>query len=201
MGVRKRLNRALLLAFAVLLLHTRCWKEEYSYEGSPRDTAILPAPLPLPDTATDTAFLFAPCPVCKHANPLLSGQWRFRYDTSFLCGNVTNAVMNPERDAFTFFGPSACTPGTGLIITAYFKPVTFDNDRVDITSTRVTFQYYDNNGPQDIFRSSAATQASITINQYEHSSRIATGRFSGTVLTGQQTVISINEGDFNIQLK
>ncbi|HUP11990.1 MAG TPA: hypothetical protein VM187_07260, partial [Niastella sp.] len=159
-----------LAVFFVLQYSTGCFKEEYSYEGGPSpDTLMRPDPLPVPaDTTTtvDTVLTFAPCAACKYATSITLGQWNFQYDTSFLCGTVTNAVMSPEKNAFTFFGPSDCTPGTGLIITAYFDPVTFDNDRAGVQSNRVSLRYYDNNNTTDIFSPGAQTQFSITINQF-----------------------------------
>lgn len=198
MTVRKAIPFVFTLFTALFLLSVAgCLKEEYSYEGGllPDSTIITT------DTtiAADTALIFAPCVYCKYATSLSLGQWNFRYDTSFFCGDVTNAVMSPERNALTFFGPSACTPGTGLIITAYFDPVTFDGDRAGVTTKRITFQYYDNNSVKDIFGPGPATQFSITINQFEQQSGIAIGNFSGTVLTARGKPASISAGNFKIK--
>jgi hypothetical protein len=143
-----------------------------------------------------TATKVVRCAFCKHATSITVNQWNFRYDTSFLCGTASNAIMDSEKNAFTFFGPSACTPGTGLIMTAFFSAETFDGDRAGITTNRVTLQYYDNTGPGNIFQSGADTRLVLTINQYEQQSRHAIGQFSSTALTAGGNVVAINAGNF-----
>lgn len=208
MSFRKTAPTFLFCCIAIILLHysTGCLKEEYSYEGGPLPDSAITSPDPIvvaPDTTTavDTTLIFPPCPYCKYATSLSLGQWNFRYDTLFFCGDVSNAVMTPEKGAFTFFGPSSCTPGTGLIITAYYEPTTFTGDRSGITSNQVTMQYYDNNGPKDIFNSGPETQFTITVNQFEQQSGIAIGKFSGTVVTARGKIVSIHSGNFKIQFK
>jgi hypothetical protein len=198
MSFQKRFHIILLLLTAALLLigGTGCWKEEYSYEGG-RDTTIVT----VPDTATaDSTLMPAPCASCTPAPPGLK-QWSFRYDTLLFCGEVTNSVMNPERTAFTFFGPSACTPGTGLIITAYFNAVPFDTDTGSRTATRASLQYYDNNRSRDLFVTNAFSQFRLTIDTFQQQTGTAIGRFSGTVLTSTGEAAIIQSGAFHIQFQ
>jgi hypothetical protein len=207
---RQKPYRALFLigTFLFFLYNTGCFKEEYSYEGGPlRDTTTITDTTSIVDTTrqtdstivVDTAFAFPDCNFCKYATSLTQDQWNFRYDTNFLCGTVTNAVMTPDKNAFTFFGPSSCTEGTGLIITAFFE-TTFDGDRAGVVSNQVTMQYYNNNnGGKDIFVSGPGTKFSITINQFLINDRTAIGRFNGTVLTSTGEIVPINSGNFKIQ--
>src|SRR5947209_7622391 len=107
-----------LVLLVFVFLFTGCLKEEYSYEGGtvpPVDTTT---------TNVDTTLPVASvvhCSLCKPNDPVRSMQWHFMYEgVSALCGPVTKAVLSPEKNAMTFFGPSACTIDTGLIMTAFF---------------------------------------------------------------------------------
>ena len=181
-----------------------CLKEEYSYERAPvvpPDTATVIDTTVIIDTpiTIDTTLVFPPCAICKSATPIMTGQWNFKYDTSFLCGSVTNVVMTPDKTAFTFFGPSACTVGTGLIITASFDQLSLDHDLSNVMSRQVIMQYYNNNGGKDIFISGPGTKFSITILQFDSRTGVAIGQFNGTVLTANGQLATINAGNFKIQ--
>jgi hypothetical protein len=206
MTFRKALHLTFFSGMLLLLLPSGagCLKEEYSYERTPvapRDTATVIDTTVIIDTpiTIDTTLVFPPCNVCKHATSLSTGQWNFKYDTSFLCGTVTNVVMTPDKTAFTFFGPSSCTVGTGLIITASFDQLSLDRDLAGVMSRQVTMQYYNNNGGKDIFISGPGTKFSITINQFDSRTGVAIGQFNGTVLTANDQLATITAGNFKIQ--
>src|SRR5215203_428684 len=126
-----------------LLSYQSCVKE-YSYEGSPVDT--IPAHDSIPDDTTVNKFVFPYCSGCDGKDDYIFGTWNFKYDTSFFCGNITRAIIEPEhRMAFTFFGPSACSTDTGLIMTVYLD-APLNADASNILVHHVIFQYYNNNG-------------------------------------------------------
>ena len=146
--------------------------KDYSYEGGP---AV--------DTLTDTLFVhdstvvsdtrFPYCEGCHFTNDTISLFWKFTFDTSLLCGNISNAVITPGREGFTFFGPSSCSVDTGLVMTVFLDTANaLNKDQYNITTNNVSLQYYDNTTQSDIFIS---TRPSIlfTIDSYNHSTGMA----------------------------
>ncbi len=169
-----------------------CMKE-YSFEG--RNSTVLTN-----DTSVKSRITFPFCLGCRSMNDFISPGWNFKYDTSLLCGAVTGAVITPERNGFTFFGPSACSKDTGLVMTVFLNSDALDRDRSNITTNQVIFQYYDNSTFSDIFNSNRLS-VSFTIDTYQHSTRVAKGRFSGIVKTKDSTMAKIMDGKFSIKFK
>ncbi len=185
------------LLFAGLVNLSGCAKE-YSYEGGPvQDTLNDTIPL---DTIPKKAINFPFCELCNESNETLLSTWGFKYDTFFLCGNITAALIAPDKQGFTFFGPSACSIDTGLVMTVYLgSPL--DSDSSDITSHQVIFEYYDNTTLTDIFMTDHLGPFSLTIDSYEYATHIAKGRFSGNVPAKNGDVVTITDGKFQIQFK
>jgi len=179
--------------FVCLLLGSGCIKEEYSYEGGP---------LP-PTDSTDTTTQNIPppfiikCDLCSPNDQVAYMQWHFMCDSSALCGSVTKAVMSPERTAITFFGPSACSADTGLIMTAFFD-APLDGDRSNVKASRAVLQYYNKNAADNVFQSEPPHPFTLTIDQYTDASRIATGHFSGYAYTPAGKEVAVNAGTFYI---
>ena len=48
---------------------------------------------------------------------------------------------NAKTD-FTFFGPSACSVDTGIVVSVYL-PVALDRDQFNLTTQQTAFYYYD----------------------------------------------------------
>ncbi len=187
------------LLFFQLISYESCIKE-YSYEGGPADTLdTIPVSDTLSnDTTTSPPIVFQHCDACNGQSGYILSTWNFKYDTSFFCGSITRAIINIDKNAFTFFGPSACSRDTGLIMTIYLdNPLTGDAE--DITTSHAYFQYYNNNGIQDIFDSLDSIPFTLTIEKYTKSTGIATGYFSGTAKTDRNTTAKIQEGKFMIQ--
>ena len=186
------------------LQNTRCTKE-YSYEG--RDTAIIVSNPPIPQndtlpTSLDTVKLFPQCAKCNAADALSVGSWNFKAGNSYLCGGITNSGFfggNSKMD-ITFFGPSACSVDTGLVISAYL-PVTLDRDRFNITTTQAAFYYYDHNSPEDILDSRSGKGFSVTIGSFIYATGIATGTFSGTVFKADGDSVLVHEGNYKVYIK
>lgn len=183
-----------------LISYESC-RKEYSYEGGPADTLnTIPVIDTLSNDSTDSyePIAFPYCPSCNGQQGYILNTWNFKYDTSFFCGSVTRSVMNMEKTAFTFFGPSACSLDTGLIMTVYLiNPL--EKDEANITASRAYFQYYNNKGIQDIFESSDSIPIILTIEKYTLSTGIATGRFSGLAKSDRNTKVKIQDGKFMIQ--
>lgn len=171
--------------------------KEYSYEGGPAiDTTLDSIPS---DTISKDAIVFPVCAECKDAGDILPSTWNFKYDISFICGNITNAIISPERNGFTFFGPSACSLDSGLVMTVYLSSGFLDADKVNITTDRVIFEYYDNVTLTDIFVTAQLGTFSLTIDAYEYATGIAKGSFSGYVPAKNGDVVQIKDGKFQVK--
>src|SRR5882724_966529 len=106
---------SLLFIFCVQLTGFSGCIKEYSYERQMIDT--LSTIDSIPDDTTAEPLIFSHCPGCDGQDNFLLSTWNFKYDTSFICGNITRAINSPDHSAFTFFGPSACSLDTGIIMT------------------------------------------------------------------------------------
>lgn len=193
---RSSLFIGFLILFA-LTFHPGCVKE-YSFEGAD-----------VPDTLSDTSHVdtipaskvfFPPCNLCNPNEEISLGKWSFRYDTFYLCGNITKAVITPDKTAFTFFGPSACSLDTGIVLTINVGD-TLNRDRTDLRARITIFEYYDNVSQKDIFISDVPRSFSLVIDQYDHQTGIATGRFFGNATAKDHSQAKIYDGNYVIQLK
>jgi hypothetical protein len=156
----------------------------------------------VPPQPPSSAGGFLYCSLCNPGEQLQLSKWNFKTGDSYVCGVVDNAGagIDPERKAFTFFGPSACSNDTGLVMTVYV-PVPLDRDRNDITTYHVAFYYYDHFGPADIFISRSTAPFYVTLKSFSHSTGLATGTFGGTVYRVNGDTATIREGNFKIKLK
>jgi len=181
------------LLFFVLLC-AGCIKEEYSYEGGlaqPIDSTTNP------DTTTQIPIPSFACMLCHPNDAVQSMQWHFMYKgVTALCGLVTKAVLSPEKNALTFYGPSACTIDTGLIMTVFLDTL-LDQDRVNIRAAQAVLQYYIKGSANDAFRSKAP-DLNFIIDRFVQETKTATGRFSGYTFTPTGERVSIETGRFNI---
>ena len=177
----------------VLAIGAGCEKD-YSYEGGPVQVDSIIAP----GTPGDSAMPFPSCAACN-LNNTQSMTWSFKVGNSSLCGEVTNAVLSPDRDALTFFGPSFCSADSGLIITAYFDNQLLNADKHNIVASRAILQYYDNIGPSNVLVSKAPDVFNLTIERFTHQTGIATGSFGGFVRMENGAAVKVDTGKFNIQ--
>lgn len=185
---------SLVLLVLVTASGTGCIKE-YSYEKRlKQDSTIIDEPVP----STGTRFPF--CPSCIGRDTVLLSKWSFKTDSTLLCGEITNAVLSPDRTAFTFFGPSACSQDTGLIMTVYLNGVKLDADKSNISTERAIFEYY-HRGYPDILLSRPLPGFTLTINRYIHQTGIASGSFSGNAATANGDFVHIKEGKFEIRFQ
>ena len=141
-----------------------------------------------------------PCFLCNEADELTIGKWSFKTGNTYLCGGTTNAGFIGTNGTFTLFGPSACSPDTGLVMTVYL-PMELNEDKFNMTTYQVAFYYYDHNSAVDMFISRSTALFSTKLKSYIHATRIATGSFEGTVYKANGDTVYIREGRFKVLLK
>ena len=187
-----------LLLSTLFLFATACEKE-YSYEGGPDADPAVPDSLMAEDSSSNTTTLsFTFCQACATLNTS-ELYWTFRINNIAFCGTVTNTVVSPERDALTFFGPSICSPDSGLIITAFFEANKLSNNLSNLQATRASLEYYDNIGGTDVLASKRPHIFNMRITEYVQQTGIATGTFGGLVLTKNGEVVKVDDGRFTIK--
>jgi len=176
-----------------LITFSGCIKE-YSYEKPPVDSLPIDS---IPDDTIAHTPTFSHCVACDGKDDFILNTWNFKVDTSFLCGNITRALRSPDRKGLTFFGPSACSLDTGLIMTVYlYDPLVAD--ATNITAGYTVFQYYNNVGTQDIFDSFQLVPFTLIIDTYDSATAIAKGRFYGYVDTDRHGAAQIRDGKYAI---
>lgn len=190
------LYHASIIFLVCIVFSIMACEKEYSYEQqqqqNPADTAIPQDILPPLD------IVIPACPSCN--NPDTSATyWNFNSGNTILCGAITGAVKNPDDDAMTFFGPSACSIDTGLIITAFFNKQDLKLKQTNITAVRSSLEYYDNTTHITIFRSRPAYNFTVTITQIDQQTGWASGTFSGRVEDKNRQEVKINNGSFRIK--
>jgi hypothetical protein len=153
---------------------------------------------PVADTTT-VANSFPLCAGCIGKDAYDEDRWSLKADTAFLCGTIDTAIISLERDAFTLFGPSSCSPDTGFILTAYLSPLSLHRDTTNMRIGKVSFFLYDKGKPH-IFMSRPASTFVITIVHYDHQSKIATASFEGYGYRQNGLGSFINSGKFKITL-
>ena len=85
---------------------------------------------------------------------------------------VDKAGFVGTNTVFTFFGPSACSIDTGMVLSFYLL-VPFDQDRFDVLTSNTSFHYYDHHAPKDIFIRHPPTPFWVNIESYIYSTGIA----------------------------
>jgi hypothetical protein len=172
--------------------------KEYSFEGSdtePGDTITVPPPPPAPVSGLPR------CALCDtYPDPVNEKQWKLKADESVACGIIDTAIVTFDRSAFTFFGPSACSRDTGIVMTIYLETKKLDRDMSNVYISKVSFYYYDRVTPSYIFISSAAYPFSMVIEQYDHQTKMATGHFDGFARRTNGINAVISAGRFKVKL-
>lgn len=190
--IHKLIFKKLLFFFSIFLIITGCAKE-YSYEGG--GSSIILDTIPVPPVVPE----FSVCPACITTTTTQLSDWKFKSGNSSFCGKADTAIINPFRNAFTFFGPSACSLDTGIVIRVYLENDTLNRDKSNL-SAKGSFYYYDNITPSYIFINRSSNLLSVTIESYEHLTRIATGTFQGTVVRANGSGALIKEGKFKVKI-
>lgn len=196
MSIVQRIHIIPSLIFLVIILLSApgCIKD-YSFEGETiNDSTTKEDPVP------PSGFTLPVCSSCVGRDSLLLSKWSFKTDSTLICGTVTNAIISPDRTAFTFFGPSACSADTGLVMTVYLNGVVLDGNKSGISTERVIFEYYERGKP-DILLSRPLPGFTLDITRYDHQTGIASGSFGGYAATQKGDVILIKAGKFQIKFQ
>jgi hypothetical protein len=190
--IRKSLYLIVGFPLLLLILISGCEKE-YSYEGGDVVIIIDTVPIPIPGNG---AWI---CPACIGQDTAIESRWSFHNDSILICGIIDTAIVNPERTAFTFFGPSSCSIDTGMVISV-FLDIELNKDQYNLTSEYGAFFYYDNVGQTDIYISHRDSPFIVTIESYIHQTRTATGSFKGPVYRTDGAGSYISSGKFKVKL-
>ena len=178
------------LLFLICLLQS-CAKE-YSYENKPEVT--------IPTDSLATINFLSSCSLCNTTNTTAMKKWSFKHKNSIQCGNIDTAIITPNKNAFTFFGPSSCSTDTGLVITAYLDNIILDKDLFNYTTDHIAFYYYDHVGPTYIFMVRPPLKFSLTIESYIHQTGIIKGSFNGAAYKADNSLGLVESGKFELQL-
>ena len=196
-------NRSLyaIIGFCISLtiLYAGC-KKEYSYEGgNPPIIDTIPVPGPGNDPGQAPNPVRWTCPDCIGRDFIIESKWSFHYDSTLICGIIDTAIGTPDRTGFTFFGPSACSIDTSMIIQVLMdNPL--DKDQYQVNSQQITFFYRDNVGQTFIATGSRASRFNLTIYSYTHQTKTITGSFGGTVVKANGDSSYISSGKFRVKL-
>jgi hypothetical protein len=179
-----------LSALAFVLFYCSCTKE-YSYEASPitTDTTTIP-----------TVIQPYICPACIGNETFQENKWSFRDNGLLRCGEIDTAISNPTRTGFTFYGPSACSKDTGMIMTILLDTLRLNRNISNVTYSMSAFYYYDNVGNTYIYMNRQQSPFTVTIESYTHADRMITGSFSGFGYRTATGGASINSGKFKVKL-
>jgi hypothetical protein len=119
--------------FSLLLSFLVSCKKEYSFEGTRpyvRADTVKPILPPVPWI----------CPACIGKDAQIDKKWSFYIDGSFLCGDIDTAiVIAPERNGFTFFGPSSCSLDSGMVFTVFLDGEILNKDIRNVTTQNIAF--------------------------------------------------------------
>jgi hypothetical protein len=177
----------------ILFHHCGCVKD-YSRE---RQDSILP----VPDTAPIVQVPDIPlCAACDARDIFEESRRSFRAGNSFLCGIMDTAFINAERNAFTFFGPSACSSDTNMLISVYLESYTFDRDHQSLAIPKVAFYLAKQGASKFILESHPGTPFSVTIDSYSHQTRIVVGTFSGLAYKADGNRLPVHSAKFKATL-
>jgi hypothetical protein len=180
---------------SLLLLHTGC-SREYSFEGRP-DTLALIDTLALP--VVEPGPVFPSCQGCTTVEK--EGEWSCLAGSAIFCGKIDTAIINKERTAFTFFGPSRCSSDSGLIISAYLEEPGLNGNHQNLAINRIAFYYYDNVSGEYMLVSRTQKPMQLVITKYDHLTKKVSGLFTGFAYTTSGKEVMIKSGKFSTFLK
>ena len=121
-------------------------------------------------------------------------------ENTVACGKADTAIVINNRTVFTFFGPSSCSIDTGMVITVYLENDTLNRDISNLITNKVAFYYYDHVAPSYILMSQTYSPFSVTLETYNHQTKLATGSFTGFALGPGNRFFQVNSGKFKVKL-
>jgi len=147
------------------------------------------------------AIIFPQCASCKDSSQIALGHWSFKVGDTTLCGSFTNSgfFSGNSKTSFTFFGPSACSVDTGIVVSVYLS-VPLNQDRYGLTTDTTAFYYYDHNSPDDILASRHTAVFTVNVQSFINATGIVTGTFSGDVYTAKGDIVHVTDGQYKASL-
>lgn len=183
---------------AVLLIISSCVKE-YSYEGGNQSPAIIDTTQPsAPDTST--IDVLPPCAACEGHDKFEENRWSFWAGSSFMCGIIDTAIVNPDRTALTFFGPTACSGDTSLAISVYLSPNVLNKSYQDLVSSYVAFHFTAKGSPVFVLTSRWGNPFTVTIDSYDYQTKMSSGTFTGIAFKADGNPILVHDAKFKVRL-
>lgn len=194
-------NPAILIPAAFLLLLLTMCARETSYESG-----AIP---PRTDTVHSggsgggggSAGQPGTCSACIGNDVQAENKWSLHAGPQLYCGKIDTLIVLGERNTFTFFGPSSCSTDSGMVATVYLDGFKLDHDITSQTVNRASFFYYDHVTPSYMLISRAAQPFTFTIDEYNHTTRLMRGTFSGIAFTTNGTSVQVTGGKFVARAK
>ncbi|HRO70183.1 MAG TPA: hypothetical protein PK951_07385 [Chitinophagaceae bacterium] len=182
----------------VLVILSSCVKE-YSYEGGAQTPVIIDTTQqPFPDTST--IDVFPPCAVCEGHDRFEENRWSFWAGSSFVCGFIDTAIVNPDRTALTFFGESACSGDTSLAISVYLSPNVLNKTQQALVSSYVAFHFTARGSPVFVLTSRWGNPFTVTIDSYDHQTKMSSGTFTGIAFKADGNPLLVHDAKFKVRL-
>ena len=192
--LKKKLHSIVFYSIIFLLFHNSGCVKEYS-----RGRQVF-----VPPTVDSTPIVQVPdfplCAACDGRDSYEESRWSFKAGDSFLCGIMDTAFANFERNAFTFFGPSACSSDTNMVISVYLESYSFDRDQRGLFIPKVAFYFAKKGSSKFLLESQAGTPFSVTIESYDHQTKMVIGTFSGNAYKADGTSLSVHSAKFKVKL-
>lgn len=187
----------MLITLALLLTLIRCAKES-SFEGG-----AMPPRLDTVHSGGGGGTVQPPstCSLCIGNDVQAENKWSLHAGSQLYCGKIDTVIVLGDRAVFTFFGPSSCSADSGMVVTVYMDGLKLDHDFTSQTINRVSFFYYDHVAPSYMLVSQAAVPFSLTIDEYNHSTRMMRGTFRGIAYTTSGIGVQVSDGKFQAKAK
>jgi hypothetical protein len=165
---------------------------EYSFEGADpppqQDTTSTPGGLPGPQPII--------CPSCTGNETYQENRWSLSIGSNNFCGIIDTTIALPARTGFTFYGPSACSNDSGMVITIYLNGDTLNHNLQSLNLYRNGFYYYDNLTPSYLVITQPGQPFTVFIESYDHSTRLIKGSFYGFAGTSSGGSAPVSNGKF-----
>jgi hypothetical protein len=194
--LKKRIHSIVLFSFIAALVYNSGCSKEYSYEGQNTIPPIVDTTTTLPPPVPD----FPVCDACVGKDSYEELRWSFKAGNSFLCGIIDTAIVGPDRNVFTFYGPSACSTDTNLVISVFLESQKLDRSQQNMVIPNVIFFLAKAGAPQYLLVTHPDTPFTVTLNSYDHQTKMTTGTFSGYVYKPDGTTILVHSTKFKLKL-
>lgn len=184
---------------AIILVAATCLPgciKEYSYEGGTLPPIIIDTLLPPPPPVTPD---FLACDSCEGRDKFEENRWSFKAGNSFVCGIIDTAIVDSDRRAFTFFGPSACSMDTSMAVSVYLESYKLDKSQQGLVIPRIAF-YFNKFGMSDhLLINRTGTPFIVTIDSYDHNTKMTIGTYTGNAYKPDGNTLLV-QGKFMVRL-